>query len=207
MACRLNQIRCCRKVERRPRDPNAFTQVSGLDMDSVESNRCNISADGAEIIGDCGGQHFLGRERGGYDGGVIEFRRPAIGCPIDHGAVAEAVGSDHDRAIDLELLLSGCRHDTVSMICSFCRSIFWDRSIVSDWAAFHGCERATTSPMTSKAGPSPTDEARFVSSDRRPTTALEPGSVPRARTATGVVGARPAPISPSRTNAAEVSPM
>src|SRR3954469_20889041 len=116
MAGRLNEIVCNREIERWSRNANAFAQVSGFDAAAIAHDGGDIRPDSSDIVSDRDGQHFLGGGRGGYDPGAIKLRRPAIGGTIDHGAVAETVGGDHDRTVDLEFLFTGCRHDTASMI-------------------------------------------------------------------------------------------
>ena len=73
---------------------------------------------------------------------------PSSGA-IDHGAVAEPVGGDHDRAVDLEFLLFVRRGHAATC------------ALRNSSASRHGAECATTSPMTSSAGPSPAAAASF----------------------------------------------
>src|SRR5262249_49394686 len=113
---------------------------------------------------------------------------------IDHDAVAQTVGGDHDRPFDLELLFERRCHAA-------------SLASASSSAARHGVERATTSPITRMAGPSPAPAASAARSERRPTAARESGLLPRASTAAGVVAARPAAMRPSRTAPADARPI
>src|SRR5262249_55843585 len=139
---------------------------------------------------------LAGGRRGRHYRGLREVGGPApFAGTIDDGAVGEPVGGDYHRAGDLELLLQRRGHAA---------SRAFDAPRV---AARQGVERATTSPMTRMAGPSPTSAAKSASRSRRPTVACASGRVPRASTAAGVAASRPAANKPSRTAAAEAKPM
>ena len=130
-------------------------------------HRSDIGIDRAEPVGERGGEQLACGRRCRHDRCRRKIGRPAaIGRAIDDGAVAEPVGGDHHRPGDLELLLQRRGH-------AASRAIKAPSS-----AARQGVERATTSPMTRMAGPSPTSAASAGSCSRRPTAACESG--PRA---------------------------
>src|SRR5439155_15123246 len=107
-----------------------------------ERNRRDIGIDRLELVGKRGSEKLdcCWRRRHHRCRGKI-LRPPPIGRAIDDRAITESVGGDDDRTCDLELLLQRRGHAASRAINA------------SACAARQGVERATTSPITSMAGP------------------------------------------------------
>src|ERR1700731_3965888 len=116
----------------------------------------HLGPEGRDTVGNRGGKQFGRGGQGRHHGGLVEPERPiAIEGAVDDGAVAKPVGGDHHRTGNLELLLQRGGHAATS------------REASSASAARHGSEGATTSPITSNAGPSPVSAASAARSARR----------------------------------------
>src|SRR5262249_41025657 len=186
-----------RQRDGRSIEPNPLAQIARQHpLLGRQLHRRDIGIDRRKLVGErCGEELHCSRRRGHHCSRSKILGPAPVGRAINDCAIAEPVGGDDHRARDLELLLQRRGHAAFRAINA------------STSAARHGVERATTSPITSMAGPSPTSVAKAASPSRRPTAACESGRVPRASTAAGVAPSRPAAIKPSRTAAADASAM
>src|SRR4029453_5251826 len=186
-----------RQRDGRSVEANPLTQIAGQYLLlRRQLDRRDIGVNRPKLVGERSGEQLhCGRSRRHHCGRCQLLGPAAIARAIDDRAIAKPVGGNADRPGDLELLLQRRRH-AASRAINF-----------STCAARQGVERATTSPMTRIAGPSPTSLAKAASSSRRPTAAWESGRVPRGRTAAGVSPARPAGAKPSPRGAKDASPI
>ena len=127
-------------------------------------DRRDIGADRTHAVGFRAlQQHRRCRRR--HHRGRREIGRPlVVDGAIDHRAVAETVGGDDHGAVDLAFLLFVRGGHAAT--CAFRNSR----------ASRQGLECATTSPITSSAGPSPAAAASLGRSSSRPTAAREVGA-------------------------------
>ena len=71
-----------------------------------ELDRRHIGPDRAQIVSDRYPHQFLRRRGIGRYRGALDMRGPAaIAAAINHRAVADAIGRDHDRTGDLDFFL------------------------------------------------------------------------------------------------------
>src|SRR5262249_18356484 len=96
-----------RQLYSRPTAANEFTQVSRANMPAGQKlDGRDIGTDRVEVVA---GSSFGQRTRTvriNHDGRTAELGRPAtIRTAVDDGAVADAIGGDHNGAGDLDFLL------------------------------------------------------------------------------------------------------
>ena len=139
-----------RQREGRAGEPDALAQIARQHaVVRRQLDRRDIGADGTHAVGFRAlQQHGRGRRRD-HRGGREVGRPVVVHGAIDHRAVAEPVGGHDDGAVDLAFLLFVRGGHAAT--CAFRNSS----------VSRHGFECATTSPMTSSAGPSPAAAASF----------------------------------------------
>src|SRR5262249_56287645 len=96
-----------RQLYSRPTAANEFTQVSRANMPAGQKlDRRDIGTDRVEVVAHGNFGQRARTVRINHDGRTAERGRPAtIRTAVDDGAVADAIGGDHNGAGDLDFLL------------------------------------------------------------------------------------------------------